>query len=171
MDALPFLQLHISCSKTDIFRKDVLVTVSNTSLEFGLYPLLAFFRGWADRVKNGERLVGGSFVFGITEKKVAVPLRGSFSNDMYKSIATCMFGKEKQNVLRTHSCRKGGSTTLMAAGGIETEVRLLGRWSLGVLNFYLSTPPERFAELQLKMARWALGVISSPEYVRPLNIS
>ena len=90
---------------------------------------------------------------------------------MYKNISACMFGNDKQNALRTHSCRKGGSTSLMAAGGNETEVRLLGHWSLGVLNFYLTTPPEKFAELQLKMAEWAQKVIRSPEFVRPLEIS
>jgi len=44
-DALPFLQLYLSTSKCDVFRKDVSVTVGNTGRKyFGLNPLLSLFK-------------------------------------------------------------------------------------------------------------------------------
>ena len=74
-DALPYLQLYISTSKCDIFRKDVTVTVGNTKLKhYGLNPLLSLFKAWGHRIKNKENLVAANFVFGIKEGKTERPL-------------------------------------------------------------------------------------------------
>ena len=168
-EALDFLQIFITTSKTDVFRRDVTVTVGNTRRGVHLNPLRALLKALSVRIEDGEKLLAGSFVFGILEKGKAVPLKGTFSNDMFGAISEILFQKKGGANLRTHSLRKGGATSLMAARKSVTEVRLLGRWSLKVLNFYLSTEPHRFVEMQQAMARWAENIIKDPRYIEPLH--
>ena len=170
-DALPYLQLYLTTSKCDVFRKDVCVTISNTGKDhFGLNPLLSLFKAWEDRLKRNEKLVAANFVFGVKDGKTERPLLGSYCNDLYKSLSCCLFGEMNSSAVRTHSARKGGASSLLAAGGDQTEVRLLGRWSLGVLDFYIATEPEKFVELHKRMAEWAERMMEAPEYVAPLEI-
>ena len=90
--------------------------------------MLAFLKGLEDRINNGEKLVAGSFVFGIQERRTERPLKGSFSNDMFSQVSVCLFGEKESKCLRTHSARKGGTSSLMAVEGTNTDdVRLLGR--------------------------------------------
>ena len=170
-DALPYVQLYLTTSKTDVFRKDVSVTVGNTGRKhFGLNPLLSLFKAWENRFKANEKLMAANFCFGIKDGKTERPLLGSYCNDLYKSLSKCLFGESKVGAIRTHSARKGGASSLMAAKADQTDVRLLGRWSLGVLDFYIATEPEKFVKLHIRMAEWAESMLKAPSYVSPLSV-
>ena len=62
-----------------------------------------------DRINHGEKLVAGSYVFGIEEKGKKVPLKGTFSNEMFAEVSHTLLEKKQSTALRTHSLRKGGS--------------------------------------------------------------
>ena len=114
--------------------------------------------------------MAANFVFGVKDGKVERPLLGTYCNDLYKSLSRCLFGDTGAGAIRTHSARKGGASSLLAAKGDQTEVRLLGRWSLGVLDFYIATEPSKFVELHIRMAQWAESMLKAPSYVSPLEI-
>ena len=123
-----------------------------------------------DRLRNGEELRASSFVFGTCERNTSHPLNGTFCNKMFNSLAVALFTEEKARVLRSHSLRKGGATTGSACGLNESEVRLIGRWSLRILNFYVTTTTDQFIYFHKKMANWALERVQEPKFVKPLEI-
>ena len=51
---------------------------------------------------------------------------------------------------RSHLRRRGGASDLFDAGVPITDIKVIGHWSMGVLDAYLSWSPALIAELQLK---------------------
>ena len=52
--------------------------------------------------------------------------------------------------IRTHLRRRGGASDLFDAGVSIRDIKLVGHWSFGVLDSYLSWTPAQIAQIQLK---------------------
>jgi integrase len=58
-----------------------------------------------------------------------------------------------------HSLRRGGATSLFAAGISADLVKILGRWKSNCYLLYLETPVAKVARAQAQMARLELGQV------------
>ena len=47
-------------------------------------------------------------------------------------------------------------------------MRLLGRWSIGILDFYAQTTPTKFVILYKEIAKWAIWAFHEEKYVAPV---
>ena len=62
---------------------------------------------------------------------------------------TSHLGYERHN-FRAHLRRKGGASDLFDAGIPTDQIKIIGHWSLGVLDAYLRWDPKEIAKAQLK---------------------
>ena len=166
---MPFLQVQIMMDKTNRLRKDLFWTIPNTLLPYPeANPLLALFEGWNDRLRRDEELLAESFFLGGLLNGVGRPLSAEFADYCDRKIATIIFGKEHEFVVKSHSSRKCDVTSAHNVGLSGTDVRLLGRWGLGILDFYAQTTPSKFVLIHKEIAKWAIRAFHQDKYVPPV---
>jgi len=156
--------------KTNRQRNDYFATITNTRLPFAsLNPLLALFKILFDRIKRDEELFASSFLFGGIANGFCIPLSVEFTDWCDSQIASIIFGKDNKNAIKSHSSRKGGATSYSEAGLTDQEIRILGRWSIGILDFYKQTTPRKFSEMHRTMAAWAVQAFKDGKYIAPVT--
>ena len=67
---------------------------------------------------------------------------------------TAHLGYEHHN-FRSHLRRKGGASDLYDAGIATTQIKIIGHWSLEVLDVYIKWDPAEIARAQLEGIRRA----------------
>ena len=97
-----------------------------------------------------------------------MPLSVEFTDWMDERISEIIFGKDNKRVVTSHSTRKDGATSAHAAGPLDHEVRILGHWSIGILDYYEQTQPEKFRHMHSSIAKWALKVYKERVYIAPV---
>jgi hypothetical protein len=76
-----------------------------------------------------------------------------FSLNLFNRIDTILASRFNDDLCRitTHSRRKGGASDLLNLGTSLAKIRILGRWSNGVLNHYLRMSIQEKVKLQNKI--------------------
>ena len=76
-----------------------------------------------------------------------------FSLNLFNRIDTILASRFNDDLCRitTHSRRKGGASDLLNLGTSLAKIRILGRWSNGVLNHYLRMSIKEKVKLQNKI--------------------
>ena len=84
-------------------------------------------------------------------------------------VCLILFGEGSDRLVKSHSYRKGGASSYCAARIDSFDVKLIGRWSVGTLDFYLTVAPGTFVKLNHTMSLWALMAFETDLYVPPVQ--
>ena len=118
--------------------------------------MLALFQALFDRCMDGENLVCEDFLFGVEIDRMKIPLTWEFLDMLNLEVCKMIFGPKNDRLVKSHSLRKGGATSFHESGACDFDVRPIGRWSVGNLDFYVAASPHYFVALNKTLAVWSL---------------
>ena len=76
---------------------------------------------------SNERLVAADFLFGIEVDGVKYPLTIKFMDNLNREVCIVLFGEDSDRIVKCHSYRKGGTSSLYAAEVKSFDIKLMGR--------------------------------------------
>ncbi len=149
---IPFFNFWLEKSKSNsTIKRKILITCTSGTKD---HPILIYLlRTLIARFRVGDKLHPSQPVFGVpiqkhkSKKGVFLPL--SYSDiEKADEIRTAKLGY-KDICFRSHLRRRGGASDLFDAGVAIKDIKVVGHWSMGVLDPYLSWSSEEISALQL----------------------
>ena len=132
-----FIQVHLKSSKTDPFRKGILLTIGATNNH--LCPVRAMLNYISASPKNGPLFVykSGKFL-----------KRDNFTQEIRDLLAK---GGFEANSYAGHSFRIGAATMAASANLPTWLIKTMGRWASDCYEKYIRTPERTLAEASAKL--------------------
>jgi hypothetical protein len=146
-----FVTLHLSQSKTDVFREGVDVVLHANGGPLCPVRWLRYAMACAPR-KDANAPV------------FQLPSGGPITYTAYQSFISnlCRATGLAPGRFSSHSLRSGGATSLMALGFPPTTVQAVGRWTSDAFKVYIHEDPSLFARVSKSFASAAEDVAGSP---------
>jgi hypothetical protein len=125
----PFLEVHFKCSKTDPFRKGVVVYIGRSRADLcPVRAILDYMVRWGAGTGPFFQFEDGRFV---TRERFVAALRQALAAAGLDCSAYAV-----------HSFRRGAATTAAQVGIQDSLIQTLGRWQSAAYMLYLRTPRE-----------------------------